>query len=53
VLYERVTFGELDPTSEEYAALLEIAEGVTTFADAGLGDLSAAAGVDPAELEGG
>jgi hypothetical protein len=53
VLYERVTFGELDPTSEEYAKLVEIADGVSTFADAGLGDLSTAAGVDPAKLEGG
>jgi mono/diheme cytochrome c family protein len=50
VLYERFTFGGLDPTSEEYLALVEIAEGRTTFAAAGLGDLSAAAGVDEASL---
>jgi mono/diheme cytochrome c family protein len=50
VLYERTTFGGLDPTSEEYLALVEIAEGRSTFAEAGLGDLSSAAGVDPSEL---
>ena len=50
VLYERAAFAGLDPTSEEYLALVDIANGTTTFADAGLGDLSTAAGVDPAEL---
>jgi mono/diheme cytochrome c family protein len=50
VLYERTTFGKLDPTSKEYLALVEIAEGRLTFADAGLGDVSTAAGVDPANL---
>jgi mono/diheme cytochrome c family protein len=50
VLYERTTFGGLDPTSDEYLALVEIAEGRSTFAEAGLGDLSTAAGVDAAEL---
>lgn len=53
VLYERTTFGKLDPTSEEYLALVEIAEGRMTFAQAGLGDLSTSAGVDPTELEAG
>ena len=53
VLYERTTFGGLDPTSEEYLALVEIAEGRLTFKDAGLGDVSTAAGVDPAKLEAG
>ena len=53
VLYERTAFGGLDPTSEEYLALVEIAEGRTTFAEAGLGELSLAAGVDPADLEAG
>jgi hypothetical protein len=53
VLYERFTFGGLDPTSEEYLALVEIAEGHSTFADAGLGDLSTAAGVDEASLSSG
>jgi mono/diheme cytochrome c family protein len=50
VLYERFAFGDLDPTSEEYLALVEIAEGRMTFAEAGLGELSEAAGVDEAAL---
>jgi mono/diheme cytochrome c family protein len=50
VLYERFTFGGLDPTSDEYLALVEIAEGHSTFADAGLGDVSTADGVDEASL---
>jgi hypothetical protein len=45
VLYERVEFGGLEEGSEEYELLLAIAEGETTFADAGLGDLAAAAGI--------
>lgn len=49
-LYERTQFGGLDPTSEEYLALVEIAEGRMTFEEAGLGELATAAGVDPAEL---
>ncbi|MGQ0433605.1 MAG: c-type cytochrome [Microthrixaceae bacterium] len=53
VLYERVTFGKLDPTSDEYLALVEIAEGRLTFEKAGLGDLSTAAGVDPESLKSG
>lgn len=50
VLYERVTFGGLDPTSEEYAELVEIAEGHSTSSEAGLGEESEAAGVDEASL---
>ena len=53
VLYERVAFGKLDVTSEEYLALVEIAEGRLTFADAGLGELSIEAGVDPSQLTSG
>ncbi len=53
VLYERVEFGGLDPASEEYLALVEIAEGTSTFEEAGLGELSEAAGIDPAELAAG
>ena len=45
VLYERVEFGGLEEGSEEYLALLEVAEGTKTFADVGLGDVSTAAGV--------
>jgi len=53
VLYERAEFGELDPTSEEYLLLMEIAAGTTTFEAAGLGELSTAAGVDEANLAAG
>ena len=53
ILYERTEFGGLDPASEEYALLVEIADGVTTFADAGLGEVSTAVGVDPANLAAG
>jgi mono/diheme cytochrome c family protein len=52
-LYERAAFGGLDPASEEYLALVKIAEGRMTFAEAGLGELSIAAGVDLADLEAG
>jgi mono/diheme cytochrome c family protein len=55
VLYERVTFGGVDPTSEEATELEEIAEGRKTFGGdtgVGLGAESTEAGVDPAELEG-
>ncbi|MFL6206871.1 MAG: c-type cytochrome [Acidimicrobiales bacterium] len=45
VLYERVSFGGLTEDDEEYALLLDIADGKTTFADAGLGDVAAAAGI--------
>jgi mono/diheme cytochrome c family protein len=53
VLYERVAFGGLEEGSEEYLELLEIAEGRLTFADAGLGELSAEAGVPEEELAAG
>ncbi len=45
VLYERVQFGGLEEGSEEYLELLEIAEGRLTFAEAGLGEIAAEAGV--------
>lgn len=45
VLYERVTFGGLDETSEEAVALESIAEGETTFEAAGLGPMSQKDGV--------
>ena len=44
VLYERVQFGGLEEDSEEYLALLEVAQGEKTFAEVGLGELSQAAG---------
>ena len=50
VLYERTAFGGLDPTSEEYLELVEIAEGRMTFAEAGLGEESTADGVSESEL---
>lgn len=53
VLYERVTFGEMEQAGEEYTLLLAIAEGQTTFAEAGLGELSAEVGVDEAKLAAG
>jgi mono/diheme cytochrome c family protein len=53
VLYERVTFGEMEETGEEYDALLAIAEGTTTFAEAGLGEISTEAGVSEDELTAG
>jgi mono/diheme cytochrome c family protein len=53
VLYERAQFGGLDPTSEEYLALTEVAEGLKTFAEVGLGELSTATGVDEASLTAG
>jgi len=53
VLYERTAFGGLEPTSEEYLALVEIAEGHVTFEEAGLGPESEADGVDPSELASG
>ena len=49
VLYERVAFGGLEEGSEEYEALRQIAEGEMTFAEAGLGEESQQAGVDPPE----
>jgi mono/diheme cytochrome c family protein len=53
VLYERASFGGMDPASEEYLALVEIAEGRMTFEEAGLGELSTEAGVDAASLAAG
>jgi hypothetical protein len=50
VLYERVQFGEMEETGEEYDALLAIAEGAMTFEEADLGELSEGIGVDPANL---
>jgi len=50
VLYERVTFGGMEEAGEDYEALLAIAEGETTFEDAGLGDLSTAADVSADKL---
>ena len=52
ILYERAAFGGLEEGSEEYLLLEEIAEGLTTFAEAGLGPESEAAGVDEAALGG-
>jgi mono/diheme cytochrome c family protein len=52
VLYERAQFGGLEPGSEEYLALVEVAEGTKKFADVGLGELSAAAGVPDSALAG-
>ena len=53
VLYERVTFGGLEPADEEYALLEAIAHGEATFEEGGLGDVSTEAGVDEAELAAG
>jgi mono/diheme cytochrome c family protein len=53
VLYERVTFGGMEESGEEYEALLAIAEGTTTFADAGLGPVSAESGIEEDRLAAG
>jgi mono/diheme cytochrome c family protein len=53
VLYERVEFGGLEEDSEDYLLLLEIAEGQTTFAEAGLGDVSTEAGIPEEDLAAG
>lgn len=53
VLYERVTFGGLEPGSEEYVALEAVANGEATFQDGGLGEISAEDGIDEAELAAG
>jgi hypothetical protein len=45
VLYERVQFGDMAEEGEEYEQLLAIAEGDLTFEEAGLGELSVAAGI--------
>lgn len=52
VLYERAAFGGLEEGSEEYLLLEEIAEGLTTFAEQGLGPESEEAGVDESALGG-
>lgn len=52
ILYERAAFGGLEEGSEEYLLLEEIAEGLTTFAEQGLGEVSEAAGVDESALGG-
>ncbi|HEX4867207.1 MAG TPA: c-type cytochrome [Acidimicrobiales bacterium] len=50
VLYERAAFGGLEEGSEEYLALEEIANGLKTFADVGLGEMSVTDGVDESNL---
>jgi mono/diheme cytochrome c family protein len=52
VLYERVTFGGMDPAGEEGLALTEIAEGKKTLADEGLGDTATKDGVPASALAG-
>jgi mono/diheme cytochrome c family protein len=52
VLYERATFGGLDPASEEYAKLEAIAEGTSTLEKDGEGPVSQKDGVDPASIKG-
>jgi mono/diheme cytochrome c family protein len=53
VLHERILGGEeITEESEDYADLLAIAHGELTFADAGLGPLSEAAGVPEDRLAG-
>jgi mono/diheme cytochrome c family protein len=51
VLYERATFGGLEPTDKEYTDLEAIAEGTTTFEKAGEGPVSTQDGVDPTRLQ--
>lgn len=53
VLYERRALSGEEPPTDEEDMLLMIAEGEMTFAEAGLGELSEAAGFTEAELEGG
>ena len=53
ILYERVQFGGMALTGPDYDALLAIASGTSTFAAAGLGDVSTKVGVDKAVLTGG
>ncbi|MFP5256156.1 MAG: c-type cytochrome [Acidimicrobiia bacterium] len=52
ILYERAAFGGLEEGSEEYLLLEEIAEGLATFAEQGLGPESEEAGVDESALGG-
>jgi mono/diheme cytochrome c family protein len=51
VLYERVTFGGEDPTSEDALKLTEVAEGTSTLEQAGLGPVATRDGVDPSALK--
>jgi mono/diheme cytochrome c family protein len=51
VLYERVTFGGEDPTSEDILKLTEVAEGTSTLEQAGLGPVATRDGVDPSALK--
>lgn len=53
VLYERVQFGGMEESGEEYTLLLAIASGETTFAEAGLGPLSEAIGLTEDDLAAG
>jgi mono/diheme cytochrome c family protein len=50
VLYERVEFGGMEESGEEYEQLLAIAEGELTFAEAGLGEQAAAVGLTEDDL---
>jgi hypothetical protein len=50
VLYERVELGGMPEEGEEYELLLAIAEGETTFEEAGLGPLSVEAGIPEDQL---
>jgi hypothetical protein len=52
VLYERVSFGGLTEDDDEYQLLLDIADGKTTFAKAGLGDVAKATGIPEDALTG-
>jgi hypothetical protein len=51
-LYERATFGGLDPESEEYHELEAIAHGEQTFADVGIGPDATRQGVAPEDATG-
>ena len=53
VLYERVEFGGMEESGEEYEQLLAIAEGDLTFADAGLGPQSEAISIAEDQLAAG
>ena len=53
VLYERVQFGGMEESGEEYEQLLAIAEGDLTFADAGLGPQSEAISIAEDQLAAG
>ena len=51
VLFERVTLGGEDPTSEDVLALTEVAEGTKTLEDAGMGPVATRDGVDATALK--